>query len=323
MSKDENHQKPNSKEPIKAINAISWGVYTTLAWIQFRDFKIVDKVHTSYYRSGGDTEEVQATMLEYINEEDVSHIIQILTRNLFVDKIDCNALLRLGGNRTKVPQHQWMDLFFCFPFVDLITLQGKPRIVARHKHSDNDATDWCDPLFQVSQVMEVFPEFEAQQSNKFQQMEDLQWSETAITLLDDAESVRVAAREYREVFNYAAMGFNEGRATTPKPDQKWALIKIILTNSGELDFRHPKGNQQTNIKQYLSVVRGRLKAFMGIDNDPIPYYYKIRKYISAFQAASTISDVESPRWDNTKDHASDYDNDDPNLEEFISNQHKP
>ena len=112
------------------------------------------------------------------------------------------------------------------------------------------------------------------------------WRDIMLTVTDT--HVIVEARRKSRGDSFAEAGFADDRKKEG-PDDMWVLLKgfgmrggVLPFNDKEIDFK-----TRTNLKQYVSVVRKRLRALIpGIDRDPIPYEKNGRCYRTVFQIAS-------------------------------------
>jgi hypothetical protein len=112
------------------------------------------------------------------------------------------------------------------------------------------------------------------------------WRDIMMTVTDTHVTVE-ANRKSRE-FSFAEAGFEE-RRKKGAPDCIWVLLKVFGMRGGVLPFTDHVLDLSTriNLKQYVTVVRKRLRALIpGIDSDPIPYDKDERCYRTAFKIAS-------------------------------------
>ena len=117
------------------------------------------------------------------------------------------------------------------------------------------------------------------------------WREVMVWVTDF--TIIIEAKRRRRDFTFGAVGFEDKR-TGGVPDAMWALLKVFAMRGGVIpydgtDLDH---NTRTNLKQYVTQLRKRLRAVMpDIEGDPIPHDNEARGYRTAFQIASQDSVV--------------------------------
>lgn len=89
-----------------------------------------------------------------------------------------------------------------------------------------------------------------------------QWHEVKISFIDN-ENVKISARDVTEKKNYAEMGFKDKK--TCKPVKSW---EILLSFSENQYLMYPH-NIKSKIEKSIQDLRKRLKAYFGIQDDPI------------------------------------------------------
>ncbi len=115
------------------------------------------------------------------------------------------------------------------------------------------------------------------------------WSEVSVWLTDLA--ITVEAKGQRREFPFAAAGFEEKRRRGV-PDGIWRLLNVLARFGGVIPFdgAHLDPGTRTNLKQYMSVLRRRLRSLIpGIDGNPILHSKGGRCYRCAFTIASRES----------------------------------
>lgn len=98
----------------------------------------------------------------------------------------------------------------------------------------------------------------------------------------------IEAKRRQRAFTFEAAGFEEQRKGGV-PDGIWVLLRVLAMRGGEI----PCGcmdldrKTRTNLKQYVSELRRRLRALIPrIEGDPVPYIRDERCYRVAFEIAS-------------------------------------
>lgn len=112
------------------------------------------------------------------------------------------------------------------------------------------------------------------------------WDEVMVWVTDSMISIE-AKRRSRD-FSFQAAGFEEKRKRGVQ-DAIWALLKVFAMRGGEIPFDGADldHNTRTNLKQYVSVLRQRIRALIpGIDGDPVPHVKDDGCYRMAFKIAT-------------------------------------
>lgn len=113
-----------------------------------------------------------------------------------------------------------------------------------------------------------------------------QWADVMVWVTDS--SITIEAKRLNRTFSFQAAGFEEKRKGGV-PDASWALLKVFAMSGGVIPFDGADldHNLRTNLKQYVSVLRKRLKALVpGIDDDPIPHVRGERTYRMTFKVTT-------------------------------------
>lgn len=116
-----------------------------------------------------------------------------------------------------------------------------------------------------------------------------QWREVMVWVTDSTSTIE-AKRRNRD-FSFQAAGFEEKRKRGV-PDAIWSLLKVFAMRGGVIPFDGTDldHNTRTNLKQYVSLLRQRLRALIpGIEGDPVPHVKDDRCYRMAFKIASRES----------------------------------
>jgi len=105
--------------------------------------------------------------------------------------------------------------------------------------------------------------------------------------------LQIHAKGKTKEYSFIEAGFEEGRRKNV-PNAIWALLRIFALRAGVLQPLDVEMNQKTrtNLKQYISVLRQRLREFIpNIDGDPIQINDESKSYETIFK----ISTDETPR----------------------------
>jgi hypothetical protein len=112
------------------------------------------------------------------------------------------------------------------------------------------------------------------------------WRDVRLRVTDTQMTVEVKRR--RRNFTFQAAGFEEKRKGGV-PDKIWTLLRVFATHGGVIpyDGGDLDSKTRTNLKQYMTVLRKRLRGVIpGIDADPVPYDWGEHKYRMAFKIAT-------------------------------------
>lgn len=91
------------------------------------------------------------------------------------------------------------------------------------------------------------------------------WSDVKLKLVDgETVAIKVASEPTRR-FIYAELDMMDGR--TQKPNKQWELLRDFASNFGTLTWRSP--GAASNVKWQQRVLAKKLKAFFGIEGEPI------------------------------------------------------
>jgi len=113
-----------------------------------------------------------------------------------------------------------------------------------------------------------------------------QWREVMGWVTDS--TITIEAKRRSRDLSFQAAGFEEKRKRGV-PDGIWSLLKVFAMRGGEIPYDGTglEHSVRTNLKQYVSELRKRLRALIpGIDGDPIPHVKEDRCYRMAFKIAS-------------------------------------
>jgi hypothetical protein len=110
----------------------------------------------------------------------------------------------------------------------------------------------------------------------FQKIEGLNWSEITITFINHDKIKVIAQSKYSHNFNFNEIGFENHK--TRNPDKIWELFNlfsIAKAYNNILSFSNTKDiYNETLLRRNISTLRGRLRNFMQIKDDPFyPYNF--------------------------------------------------
>lgn len=111
--------------------------------------------------------------------------------------------------------------------------------------------------------------------------EGASWADLVIDVIDDERArlrhgKRVETRSYLEL----GMADRRARATEPRPDSAWALLKLFADNNGEINWRTPGASDK--LRDRMRDLRKKLGAIVPIEGNPIADYSDERAYKTAF-----------------------------------------
>jgi hypothetical protein len=112
------------------------------------------------------------------------------------------------------------------------------------------------------------------------------WHDVRVWVTDSA--ITIEAKRRSRDYSFQAAGFEEKRKRGV-PDAIWALLKVFAMRGGEIPFDGADldHSTRTNLKQYVSVLRQRIRALIpGIDGDPVPHVKEDGCYRMAFRIAT-------------------------------------
>ena len=112
------------------------------------------------------------------------------------------------------------------------------------------------------------------------------WEEVMVWVTES--TITIEAKRRSRNFSFQAAGFEEQRKRGV-PDGIWGLLKVFAMRGGVIPFDGADLDYsiRTNLKQYVSVLRKRLRALIpGIDSDPVPQVKSERCYRMAFKIAT-------------------------------------
>jgi hypothetical protein len=118
-------------------------------------------------------------------------------------------------------------------------------------------------------------------SARFPAPEGLTWKEVTIAFVSN-DSIRVSAHSKSKRFTFAEAGFKDGRKGD-LPDTLWDILRVLARHGGEVD-RGSKTSQKVKgqMKAAIKEIRKRLKALVGIADDPFYPYREKQAYVAKF-----------------------------------------
>jgi hypothetical protein len=126
----------------------------------------------------------------------------------------------------------------------------------------------------------------------FPPLRDLRWEEISIVFISN-DAIRITARDVSQVFTFAEAGFADKRKGD-RPDERWVLLLGLARCHGEVTWASEGGpSRKTAGPKSISVLRGRLKALLGINTNPFQNYRKAKGYKARFK----ISDASHEQAD--------------------------
>ncbi len=99
-------------------------------------------------------------------------------------------------------------------------------------------------------------------------IQNLKWNEVIMTIHSN-EDVNIEARNIQKKCHYVEMGFKDERKGDSST-MSWELLKQISKCKGEINFNTHLGHKK-NLDKDISRLRKKLKSFMSIKDNPIPY----------------------------------------------------
>ncbi len=102
---------------------------------------------------------------------------------------------------------------------------------------------------------------------------DATWGDVAIRFVD-GHTVSIQVKSKRGVFNYTQMGM-ANRKNGDRTKQ-WKLLEGFSNSRGQIDWQ--SGHAALNVKKQKQELSKRLRAFFGLDDDPIEWVKDTRSY---------------------------------------------
>lgn len=108
---------------------------------------------------------------------------------------------------------------------------------------------------------------------------DASWESVTLTVGEHHLTVRVGTTVER--FGFADAGF-EDRREKNKPDDLWALLRVLARLGGHLGTGDATTTKPGSLKQKVSVLRDRLRALLALSGDPFHPNARGRPYRARF-----------------------------------------
>jgi hypothetical protein len=147
------------------------------------------------------------------------------------------------------------------------------------------STGLTDTYMVLSSMLSL-PKFEKKGKpiRPFPSPSGIKWSDITIRFLSE-ESVRIIARDVKEVRNYAEMGFMDDR--TKSYNLLWMALLEFGKNGGEISWKtmglRPEIQKNLKLKSHTKRLRKHLKQFFGIEDDPFMPYRREKAYKTKFR----------------------------------------
>jgi hypothetical protein len=121
----------------------------------------------------------------------------------------------------------------------------------------------------------------------FPTLAELRWEEVSITLLTE-DSIKISARKTSKTYTFAEIGLRD-RRTHNKPNAMWTLLKALANSGGSVRWGdRAEFEKRDRIKATFKGLRAKLKAIIGIADDPFEPYRKVRAYKAKFHLIDAI-----------------------------------
>jgi len=113
---------------------------------------------------------------------------------------------------------------------------------------------------------------------KFPTTPNTSWDMVSIQFVSE-DSVRVSVKSIHRRYTFADMGFKDNRKHN-SPDKQWEALESLARNKGELSWQ--KGTAIPYVKKQIQGIRKKLRAFIGIEDDPFFPYRRVWCYRTKF-----------------------------------------
>ncbi len=111
------------------------------------------------------------------------------------------------------------------------------------------------------------------------------WEDVTITFISH-DSVRIEAGDLDKRLHFAEMGFKDGRKGDI-PDTRWAILREFAARNGTISWSDINVKHSDKMKSAIKDIRKRLKAVLGVAEDPFYPYRQVKAYKTRF----TLRDV--------------------------------
>jgi hypothetical protein len=170
--------------------------------------------------------------------------------------------LSIEWKRSRPPLGAWNDAFLLFNDAINMLIDYVPAV--------EDALQKKQPENKNAKAIAQFPS-----------PPDLQWGDVTIEFVSN-DSVKVSAGGTSERYTFAEIGFKDKRRGD-RPDSRWQLLRQLGGCGGTLSWdTHANDAVRPGAKTAIKDIRKRLKAFMGIADDPFKPYRQMRAYVPKF-----------------------------------------
>jgi hypothetical protein len=118
--------------------------------------------------------------------------------------------------------------------------------------------------------------------SSFSLLDDLQWSETSLNIVDN-ETIEIKARGLVEKYSFPELGFKDKRSDD-KPINIWHTLLVFGHQEGVITWKSCNSLKNDKmLKKDVSRIGKKLKDFMGIDESPFHKYHSSRGYKTKFR----------------------------------------
>lgn len=108
------------------------------------------------------------------------------------------------------------------------------------------------------------------------------WEEVSIRFLSD-HRVSITVRSSIDTRNYAEMGFADRRGgNRSRPDSAWELLRKLAEQGGTLTRSQEAGVEWRKVEKRIQQIRGRLRLFFQIHDDPFHPFQRVHCYQARF-----------------------------------------
>ena len=105
------------------------------------------------------------------------------------------------------------------------------------------------------------------------------WEQVVMRFVSN-DDVKISLGNVTREVNFAEMGFRDGR--TGRPIKLWNTLVLFATHTGEIAWGDLPPRVHDKLKHNVSELRKRLKAYFGIDGDPLYPYRTEGSYRTKF-----------------------------------------
>jgi hypothetical protein len=122
----------------------------------------------------------------------------------------------------------------------------------------------------------------------------IDWAKIIIRFIDPEEVEIIAGGKSLGAKNFEVLGFRD-RRKKGQPDKLWNILTKLAQRTGEIGYDEELDRKEKiNLKKDISLLRKRLKALFGLDEDPFhPYDRKSKSYRAKFLISARENAEES------------------------------